>query len=147
MCVSDAACCTDSACVCLRAFGCSECVHALAHFVSVGRLIVCCGESGEGRSKARSHSFRGKKNVVESVCRNRKEQQQRNKCKLWNGGEKKEGELHWKLGKVEIIEVAPTSRNNASRSQHELQSTKIFRLKPQQLRPIVRWWCVFSFSL
>lgn len=44
---------------------------------------------------------------------------------------KKEGKLDWKLGKVEIIEVAPTSRNSACRSQHEPQSTKSFRLKPQ----------------
>ncbi len=59
MCVFDAACCTVSACVCPHAFGCIECVHALACFVCVGRLIVCCGESAEGHSKAHSYSSRG----------------------------------------------------------------------------------------
>lgn len=89
MCVFDAACCSVSACVCLRAFGCSDCVRALPCFVCVGRLIICCGESAEGRSKARSQSPRGKECC--GICWQKQKKNQQRGCKCNNAtGEEEE---------------------------------------------------------
>lgn len=56
---------------CLRV----QCLCALACFVCVGRLIVCCDESTEGLSKARSHSPSGEGMLWNPFAETQKQQQ------------------------------------------------------------------------
>lgn len=71
--------------VCVRMLLRNEC--ALPCFVCVGRLIVCCGESAEGRSKARSHSPRGERMLRNPFAETENNSsEQANAIGGWGGG-------------------------------------------------------------
>ncbi len=96
VCVIDAVCCTVSARVRPHALGCNERARAFPCFMCVGRLIVCCGESAEGRSKARSHSPRGERMLRNPFAETEKQQQRAGKCTNTIGerrGGKKRGKI------------------------------------------------------